>query len=78
LPHFPQLWASLFRFTHDPEQFVSPEGHETTHVPPEHICPWGQLWPHDPQLLGLVFRETHRPEHFVSPEGQTHLPPEQC
>jgi hypothetical protein len=77
-PHPPQFWGSVCRFTHEPEQFVSPDGHETTHVPPEHICPCEQLWPQAPQLLALVFSETHCPEHFVSPAGQTHLPAEQC
>jgi hypothetical protein len=39
LPHAPQLFASLVRFTHLPSQFVRPGGHTLVQDPATHIWP---------------------------------------
>jgi hypothetical protein len=33
-PHDPQLAVSLWMFTHEPSQFVVPDGQDVVHVPP--------------------------------------------
>ncbi len=50
VPHALQLFGSHLRLTHVPLQLVSPVGHDTTQLPPEHTWPAPHTVPHAPQL----------------------------
>ena len=65
LPHAPQSSVLLVVSTQLPLQFVCPEGHETTHVPPAQtwFAPHGV--PHAPQLAMSLCVFTHAPLHAV-------------
>ncbi len=69
----PQFLLSVFRFTHDEPQTLSPAVLHTgvAHVPPtqEAVAPGtvGHTLPHALQLLLSVFRFTHDDPHTVLP-----------
>ncbi len=75
-PHMPQLFVSLVRLRHAPEQLVRPAPHVESQLPPEQTCPALHGRPHIPQLALSVLRSRHTPEQLVEPVGHetTHTP----
>jgi hypothetical protein len=51
LPHVPQLFVSVWRFTHVPLQYEVPAPQQT---PLEHVEPDGHTVEHEPQCVASV------------------------
>ena len=54
-PHPPQLFTSVERAAHVPEQLVSPVPQENVQAPPTHARPLAHALPHEPQLAESVW-----------------------
>jgi hypothetical protein len=72
LPHAPQLFASFWKLTHIPMQFVNPGMHGISHNPFVHTSPVGHAVPQAPQLLGSEAMLTQDDPQLVRPA--THGP----
>jgi hypothetical protein len=81
LPHLPQLFLSLLRLKHLPEQAVSPALHWTLHWLSMHVAAplvgAGQTLPQAPQLARSLLESTHLPPQGTNPALHTklHWPP---
>jgi hypothetical protein len=87
VPHLPQFALSVWRSVHPfpPElppdvlfveeaQYVSPEAHRLTHLPPEQSSVLWHGAPHAPQFAGSELRSVHAPLHSFCPGGHTQPP----
>ncbi len=76
VPQARQLFGSVLRSRHTPEQFVVGALHVVVQMPAEQTVPAAHPWPQDPQWLLSVWRSRQVPEQTLWPTGQTQLRPE--
>jgi hypothetical protein len=74
VPHAPQFASSVPRFTHAPEQLVSPVAHDAVHAEALQTWPAAHAIAHPPQCIGSERVSTHAPAQLVCIAAQLHVP----